>query len=72
MCEAAEIDLGLPYSPMCDVLDKVGDGTVARWWIERELLEALDAWDADQTGYQFNARALDYGASDYDPADDEE
>lgn len=71
LCEAAEIDLGLPYSLFLDALDAIDFGgmePIIVKEIERNVTEALERWDADQIGYQFNARArIDYG---YDPADD--
>lgn len=75
MADAAEENLGLPFSLMCDAWDLALQYNVTRLTgrdrFEEHLSTALDAWEADRVGYQFNARAVDPALAEYDPADDE-
>lgn len=77
MAEAAEIDLGLPYSLTLDAWNLAGkagftDPAVGEWMAF--LIDALDAYDADQLGYWTDERRARSGGDDggYDPADDGE
>jgi len=70
MADAAEENLGLPYSLVCDAWDDMFP-MGSREGFENALTRALDAWEADRVGYQFNGRATDPALAEYDPADDE-
>jgi hypothetical protein len=69
MAEAAEEDRSLPYSLVLDALDAMDFGgmePLIRTFFERDLVAALDRYEADQLGYWTEERiAREYGDADF-------
>lgn len=63
MEEAADTNLGLPYSLMCDAWDLLAQewpqDAFTREQFESALAHRLDVFDADPLGYQFHPGATD-------------